>query len=461
MNGFSNPIYSRRKRFLPEYRELFAVLLKIPDEDVRNRVTDAINGIQNCPNCVTKIKQEYQVPMDVGTQTEDSYLQTIVIVDTEKDSTINKTDTIIIEKRRRKRKRNFPKVVKTAQHSSNVPVLKQDPNKSLKNTEDNEQQQQRPKLMRMDSNDDAVSMFFENWNSMDFNIDLEEKSLSNKNTLERVKYHMAIEWETCENKKNGFLPIHEAIVQNELNKLRRQIYVWKFRNHNLMDLTTEDDDNLIQLAVKENCMKSIIDELLKEDLDFNEVDNDNNNIIHLAVSHLSNDDDIKQQKQIIQTLESLLNKVDLKILLQRNDDGLTPLHIAVKKNEYLMAEKILNVIDKKLDIKSVAGLDDPFADTQKFSQYYCRQCDNFEGRGTNEFKQEILNAIDMKRGCSVLYFAMELGYEHLIYLLLAHMCNPTTKNLAGSDAKTYYTELGKNASIAGILENLITILHKQ
>ncbi|XP_055837526.1 uncharacterized protein LOC129905924 [Episyrphus balteatus] len=459
MMGVSNPIYSRRKRFLPEYRELFAALLKIPDKDVRDRVTDAINGFQSCPNC--KTKQNCQYTMDVGTQTEDNIWQiTNSLVIDQGTTTTSKTEER--EKRRRKRKRNCPKVVKTAQHSSIVPILKQDPNKlTIQNTSDGERQPR--KLMRIDSNDDAVSVFFQNCESNVLDSDLEDNILHSQNNLETIKHQMKIEWETSDQRNHaGFLPIHEAIIQNELPKLKKQLYVWKFRGKDLLSLVTDDDDNPIQLAVKENCIKSIIDELLKENLNLDDnFDNESNNIIHLAVLYLSNDDDTIQQKKILQTLESLLKKVDLKTLLQKNDDGLTPLHIAVKRNEYLMAEKILSCIDERLNLKSVASLDNASADELTFSQYYCRQCDSFKGRETNDLKQEILNATDMKRGCSVLYFAMELGYEHLVYLLLAHMCNPATKNLAGLDAKTYYTECGKNASIVGVLEKLAPALQKQ
>lgn len=453
MNNVSNQIYSRRKRFLPEYRELFAALLKIPDKDVRDRVTDAINGIQSCPNCRTK--QQCQYIMNVATQTEISY-PSMLYNDVLEKETIVKPQNNEKQLRRRKRKRNCPKVVKTAQYSGTLPILKQTPNQSKQ--VDSEVQQQPLKLMQCDSDDDALSVFFGNYNSNALDIELQGNIFQTQNNLETIKRRMKIEWETCDQlNESGYLPIHEAIVQNEILKLKRQLYVWKFRKWDLNTLTTEDNHNLIQLAIKSNCIKGIFDVLLKEELNLDDCYDDGCNIIHLAVTHLTSNGDVQEQKNILQIFEQLLKKIDLKILLEKNDDGLTPLHIAVKNNEYLMIETILNVINERLNLKNVVSLNNPSADIQMFLRHYSRQCENFEGNETNNLKQEILNARDMKRGCSVLYFAMELGYDHLIYLLLAHMCNPTIKNFAGLDAKTYYTELGKNARIVGVIEQIVDV----
>lgn len=146
---------------------------------------------------------------------------------------------------------------------------------------------------------------------------------------------------------NCFRPIHCAVIENNLNMVKRQCIAMKFRgvsinttNYNGLvsvpitfvreNLIIQNFQTPLQLAIFNGSDPEIFEVLLHSGADASIVDTEGNNVIHLAVLH-SNE----------QILDVLLQNVHVSTLDSFNYDGLTPLMVCCCNNKVSMAAKLL------------------------------------------------------------------------------------------------------------------------
>lgn len=151
--------------------------------------------------------------------------------------------------------------------------------------------------------------------------------------------------------------------------------------------------------------------LLDKGLNPNCVDDHGNTALHLAVLY-----DVDKH-----LLERLMEHIDPKMLLTFNDEGYTSLHLAVRKDCYLLAECMLNAVDERLSGKKFySRMDDVLEPDEKerkmqFLKYYEEVCMQMEIDDDNnrsvinnhDQKQQLLQAVDKRSGNTALFFAIE------------------------------------------------------
>ncbi|CAD7000395.1 uncharacterized protein LOC101454591 [Ceratitis capitata] len=511
-----------------DYSELFRVVLKIPEKDVQLRILDAVNGRTStgnivhaiCPNCkhtfdnavlsgkeagtqtdflegANKSDTTVVVPMDV-TQTVSisssngqdfnimspvlqkakvslsakQNLSTIpqnltVSKDTESSQTPNMIEpqsadaTAVTSnlpmKRKRKRKVCLPQVVKRS-HAQMALTHMQPRLKSRK-------VQKSPELYQKASDDGNDACRRDSISSLDSDLIKDVLWLSpdeHKSKEDHIMRTMAEECLEADRRTEGLLTIHRTIVQNDLYALRRQIFVWKkFKKvQDLNYLLTDEDENCLQLAIAQDCFPKIIDVLISEGLNANEIDCHSNTCVHLAILN-----EIENE-----SLRLLMRKIDPQLLLHLNDDGYTPLHMAVRANSYLRAEIMLNTLDERLLGKPIFNRNIRASLSEKeFGKYYEEICKNLEKQCGNvtrnaqpKLKKKVLETGDRKSGNTALFFAVENKLEHFVFFLLAHLTDPRILNYCGQDAKSYYSEFGKMLQLSlrvdSAMENVVSLL---
>uniref|UniRef100_A0A1I8PR77 Uncharacterized protein n=1 Tax=Stomoxys calcitrans TaxID=35570 RepID=A0A1I8PR77_STOCA len=461
-------VYNQRKGMLKEFGELFSALMKLPDKQIQAKVLGCINasycsvGTQTEP---VEILERSPTDSRVENVTHKQDLkQEPLSLPSPSDTSSELSKPPTPKKRKRKRKVSQPqanKVSRVAETQKRHMAKMSRPQNYLRATDHAGKEigttgtYNEGRRTRTDSNiSDAsyINNFVDDWG----------RDKNDKETLFQsiIKDHLMKKIPL----ENGLLPIHESIVKHQITNLRIQIFIWKdCEGADLNELLTEDDEDLLQLAIAHRCSIDIISLLLIKGLNPNCLDTLGNTAIHLAV--LNDLDEF--------SLSKLMTHIDLKILLTLNDDGYTSLQLAIRQDCYLLAECILNAMDKRLSGDVFYKRDiDPLETTEKikrskFKSYYenvCMEVDDYN-RGViknHDLKQKLLQAPDMRSGNTALFFAIENESEHLIYFLLAHLTDPRTENLAGQDCKTFFNEFGKtlklSLNIDTAMEKVIKIL---
>lgn len=151
--------------------------------------------------------------------------------------------------------------------------------------------------------------------------------------------------------------------------------------------------------------------LLTKGVNANTIDSQGNTVIHLSVL---NDIDTT-------SLYHLMTHIDMKLLLALNNDGYTALQIAIRQDCYLLAECILNAMDKRLSGDVFYKRDYNILETDEkiiktnFKNYYENVClqmeaDDDDDRSiirNDDLKVKLLQAPDMRSGNTALFFAIE------------------------------------------------------
>lgn len=161
--------------------------------------------------------------------------------------------------------------------------------------------------------------------------------------------------------------------------------------------------NCLQLCLKNNCFPSMVYHLLQMGMKTNNLDCYSNTALHLIILHDNN----------IRSLEFLIKSVDLKLLLFYNDDGLTPIHLAIHYNRYLMLEWIFNYLDIRINGKKIFERPADELDVN-FQSFYFNECKEFvkncvsnnEYDNINPFKKKLLEAPEMRTGNTILTTAV-------------------------------------------------------
>ncbi|KNC31104.1 hypothetical protein FF38_06651 [Lucilia cuprina] len=399
-------VYQQRKRMLPEYKELFAALMKLPDKEMQNKLLAVINSHHS--------PREYRT---IETQTDPVEIKDLLSKETEEISiretangsgneTPNSKDSNaseeMVKKRKRKRKVSLPQANKESRAKQlakmNKPKTSMMNNDAAKPSAPNGQQLNSPKRQRIDS------------------FSISECSSDIVNIFDDHQTNVIMEFNKLnEPFENGLLPIQDGVVKNQTYKLSLHIPIWQtYIGTDLNDILTEEDEDLLQLAVINMCDPSIISLLLEKGLNPNTFDAESNTIVHLAIL---NDITVK-------SLEHLMNKIELKLLLTLNDEGYTPLHLAIRQDRFLLAECMLNILDERL-MKKVfykRQLDELETDEKvlkkQFHNYYEKIClrmalddeTNTSIIDNHDLKQKLLQAGDRRSGNTVLYFAIDNRY---------------------------------------------------
>lgn len=181
--------------------------------------------------------------------------------------------------------------------------------------------------------------------------------------------------------------------------------------------------DLLQLAVVNSCDPSIVTILLENGLNPNSVDADSNTIVHMAIIN-----DIT-----LASFYQLMKNIDLKLLLTLNDDGYTPLHLAVRQDRFLLAELLIDVLDERLANK--LSYKRPFDKLEtdelmlkkQFKDYYDKICQymlvdkktDFYPLSNHELKQRLLQVRDRKSGNTPLYFAINERFGNNMQLFIS------------------------------------------
>ncbi|XP_037960141.1 uncharacterized protein LOC119689389 [Teleopsis dalmanni] len=242
---------------------------------------------------------------------------------------------------------------------------------------------------------------------------------------------------------DGMFPIHQAVCNNDEFLLKQHIFLWtKFKQVDLNSLYTDEDEDLLQLAIIHNSFPEIVQILLDNNLDVQDLRDNSNTVIHLAIINQIN----------IQSFILLMEKIDLQLLSKLNDDGLSPLHLSLRSNQFSYAEVMLNTVDKRLmgcvkycrisDSKEVDPID-----------YYISMCEQIDEKYIQESlkhsaKTKLLNVREMMTGNTALFHAVGKNTENFIYFLLAHGSNPSVQNYSGQDPRSFLGDHGKLLSIS-------------
>ncbi|XP_073825584.1 charon [Musca autumnalis] len=457
-----SPVYEQRKCMLNEFKELFGVLMRFPDKEIQQKVL-------RCLNAKYANKETQTDPVEILETSTSAHLVNAMKAESTPTSP-NNSRPPTPKKRKRRRKVALPQASKESRVAQRTLLakmnVKQKPQlQQLPQIEDNSTQQMLnggspAKRARLDS-ETSISSSINNMFD-DILVTMREEKLYQNIIKDCLMADIPLE--------NGLLPIYDCIVKDKYATLKIQIFIWKEYKHvDLNELITEDDEDLLQLAINNNCSPQIINLLLTNGLNTNSVDSQGNTVIHLSVLNDIDPD----------AMEHLLSHIDLKTLLELNDDGYTSLQLAVRQDYFLLAESILNAMDKRLSGRVFYIRDKDKIETNEnaiklhFKTYYekvCREMTIEDDGGVNyeniirnhDLKQKLLQVPDMRSGCTALFFAIENQSEHLIYFLLAHLSDPRTENLSGQDCKTFFSEYGRSLNLSldidTAMEKVIKIL---
>ncbi|TMW54428.1 hypothetical protein DOY81_000420 [Sarcophaga bullata] len=447
-------VYQKRKQMLPEYKDLFAALLRLPDKEVQKKLLDVINNhkpveyrnVETQTDFTEHISSKSIKDEEISTSsTASANSVNLGIHKTLNGSKVangvDATPTDVPKKRKRKRKVSLPQANKESRAKQ---VVKMNRPKAIAN--DNNLPRSQSSVTSNGIKRQRMESTFSECSSDVANIC--EDFVTNPST-EFQKWNICLE--------NGLLPIQDAVVRNQISKLQVHIKIWKFIKWDLNDLVTDEDEDLLQLAILNCCEHNIVNVLLEHGLNPNCLDAESNTIVHLAIL---NDVDFN-------SMEHLMKRIDLKLLLTLNDEGYTPLHLAVRQDRFLLAECLINVLDERLTKKVIYKLkfDELETDearlTKQFKDYYEKICLKMSADeesnsfivSNHELKQQLLQTGDRRSGNIALYFAIDSKYDHLIYFLLAHLTDPRTENLSGQDCKTFFSEYGKSLNLSLNIDN--------
>lgn len=255
-------VYQKRKQMLPEYKELFAALLKLPDKEIQKKLLDVINNHKPV---------EYR---NVETQTdftEHISPKSIKIEEISNSSTasgnsansgvhktpnggkaasdVEATSTDVPKKRKRKRKVSLPQANKESRAKQVVKMNR--PNRILANDNNLPRSQSSEstngiKRQRMESTFSECSSDVANiYDDMVTNPsrEIEKFYIRLENGLLYVYFVITVL--IFRNTKSMFClfrPIQDVVVRNQISKLLLHIKIWKLVNWDLNELVTDEDE---------------------------------------------------------------------------------------------------------------------------------------------------------------------------------------------------------------------------
>ncbi|XP_030384298.1 uncharacterized protein LOC115631630 isoform X2 [Scaptodrosophila lebanonensis] len=469
--------YMQRQSFKSTYQEIFKLLMRLPDKALQQRVIEAMNNSSDknviCQNW-TKSTQAPLPSPDLRTFNQKP-TKTEPTEKSENEPQSEAPPAVIARKRGRKRNTCVPKVVKRSaaqmalqerEEKQLTPVVKK---KKVESPKRNPETETKRMSQRQDSVDSNFSITSENVHDM---CQFVENYINDDNRVAISKIMLKECLMAGNISVEGLLPIHDAILRDDICGLKRQIYVWsKLRqcSTDFNDLVTADGEDCLQLAITSDCAPEIIQIVLRAGVMPNHIYEDSNNAVHLAVIN-----NIQ-----LDSLRELMRRIDLNLLLEKNDDGYTAMHIAVRSNQYEQAEIICDGIDERVLGKPIYNRTTNEADTatktadskntelseeKKFAKFYERECEKLEKNKKHDqrLKRELLNTTEARGGNVPLFYAIEGEMQHFCYFLLAHFADPDEENLSGHSPKSYHYEFARilrlNLKVARIMNKVMQLL---
>ncbi|KAH8238885.1 hypothetical protein KR038_005719 [Drosophila bunnanda] len=505
MAQLSTATYIQRKSFQSIYEDIFKLLMRIPDKALQQRVIDAING-RNCADKTTISHQGKQCScgaqkVDASTQTEtetqiltasSGTIKNMALKFEEKpalkhesvdpkatgtSSEPSPTSTGIAstnhpvkvaKKRGRKRNTCVPQVVK---RSAAEMALQERDEKQLTPVVTKRKRQKVSSSASINGEHRVPKPTLERRDSEYSNLSFDEHEL---NRVEDYIYGMSRETivqimaDVFKKAKMmstvGLLPIHDAILRNDSYGVRRQTFACRHANLDINELLTKDGEDCLQLALTNETEPEITTLILEAGCLTDHVYENSNTALHLAVINNIN----------VESIRLLMRRIDLNLLLEVNDDGYTVLHLAVRQNQFLIAEAIFDIIDERDLGKAVyqraievPGTDE--RDEKAFAKYYDRACDRLEANRhklkNRRLKTNVINSAEAMAGNTPLFYAIEREQEHFCYFLLAHLADPDEENLSGHSPKSFHYEYARilhiNLKVSRVMDKVTAILNSR
>ncbi|XP_017063323.2 uncharacterized protein LOC108102691 [Drosophila eugracilis] len=482
--------YIQRKSCQVIYEEIFKLLMRLPDKALTQRVIDAINNrsssdkvaISNqgkqCSCRAQKVDSSTQTETEPQERTTKPLKRPDLINESSTGNTNSPQATSssshiktpnepqkVPKKRGRKRNTCVPQVVK---RSAAEMALQEREEKQLTPVVTKKKKQEAPDFFNAAENmhSKATPQRRESTNSI-ISLNFDEMTLvedyingSNKDRIIRI---MANEFKKARiMSEEGLLPIHDEILDGNVFGVNRQIFVCLHDKMDINELLTSDGEDCLELALTNDADTEIISLILSAHCHTDNLYENSNTALHLAVINNIN----------IESFRLLMRRIDLNILLLTNDDGYTVLHLAVRNNQFLIAEAILDIIDERELGETVyrrtqesSNAND--ADEKAFAKYYDRACERLElskqKLKNRRHKMDVINASEARGGNPPLFYAVEGEQEHLCYFLLAHLADPDEENLSGHSPKSFHYEYARtlriNLKVARVMEKVVGILN--
>jgi len=173
------------------------------------------------------------------------------------------------------------------------------------------------------------------------------------------------------------------------------MFVCHHANVDINELVSSDGEDCLELALTHDSDTEIISLILRAGCQTDHLYENSNTALHLAVINNIN----------IESIRLLMRRIDLNSLLLTNDDGYTVLHLAVRNNQFLVAEAILDIIDERelgetvyRRTQEVPNANE--SDEKAFARYYDRACERLELSKSKlknrRHKMEVINASEVR-----------------------------------------------------------------
>lgn len=179
--------------------------------------------------------------------------------------------------------------------------------------------------------------------------------------------------------------------------MRRQIFACSHAKLDINELLTSDGEDCLQLALTNETDPDITALILRAGCLTDHIYENSNTALHLAVINNIN----------IESIRTLMRSIDLNLLLETNDDGYTALHLAVRQNQFLIAEAIFDTIDVR-DLgdavyqRASEGPSSNEREEKAFAKYYDRACDRLESNKhklkNRRLKTNVINSSEARAG---------------------------------------------------------------
>ncbi|KAH8324192.1 hypothetical protein KR074_001232 [Drosophila pseudoananassae] len=496
----SSNTYIQRKSFKPFFEEIFKSLMRIPDKALQQRVINAINGHNNSSSDKDSSTISHQgkqcscgaTKVDASTQTQweseaskmpqGHYVpakseENPPIKNESADSTKNSSPTDsnpisnstpitsaalplkVPKKRGRKRNTCVPQVVKRSaaqmalqerEDKQLTPVVtkKKKLEVAVRTIEYINNSFKTPE--RRNSNMSDISLSGISLSDISFSAEDESRvqRYIEGTSTDLINNVMAQEFLKAKVKnEEGLFPIHDYILRGDVFGVKRQVFVFPHVNADINTLLSSDGEDCLQLALTNNVDAEIVSIIISAGCLLDHLYENSNTVIHLAVINNIN----------LESVRVLMKHIDLNLLLEPNDDGYTALHLAVRYNQFHMAEAILDCIDERdlgepIYRRTAETPNTDGRDEKAFSKYYDRACDSLDMNKTKlktrSLKMDVINASETRAGNTPLFYAIEGELEHFCYFLLAHLADPDQENFIGHSPKSYHYDYARNLRIS-------------